>query len=103
MPTYEYSCRECGTYGSVHRTYKEDEEFKDFIDFNDLGLPLAYFASERLCEVSDDGARYIMETWLLFLKGLGLEYKDETTGSADSPGGGQSGAAICGCCNARQW
>jgi len=25
MPTYEYSCRECGTYGSVHRTYKEDD------------------------------------------------------------------------------
>ena len=25
MPTYEYSCNECGTYGSVHRTYKEDD------------------------------------------------------------------------------
>jgi len=25
MPTYEYSCRECGTYGSVHRTYKEGD------------------------------------------------------------------------------
>lgn len=25
MPTYEYSCKECGTYGSVHRTYKEDD------------------------------------------------------------------------------
>jgi putative FmdB family regulatory protein len=25
MPTYEYGCQECGTYGSVHRTYKEDD------------------------------------------------------------------------------
>lgn len=25
MPTYEYSCNDCGTYGSVHRTYKEDD------------------------------------------------------------------------------
>ncbi len=25
MPTYEYSCKECGTYGSVYRTYKEDD------------------------------------------------------------------------------
>ena len=25
MPTYEYSCNECGTYGSIHRTYKEDD------------------------------------------------------------------------------
>lgn len=63
----------CEILGILYANYKEDEEFKDFIDFNDLGLPLAYFASERLCEVSDDGARYIMETWLLFLKGLGLE------------------------------
>ena len=63
----------CEILGVLYANYKEDEEFKDFIDFNDLGLPLAYFASEKLCEVSDDGARYIMETWLLFLKGLGLE------------------------------
>ena len=63
----------CEILGVRYANYKEDEEFKDFIDFNDLGLPLAYFASERLCEVSDDGARYIMETWILFLKGLGLE------------------------------
>ncbi len=63
----------CEILGVLYTNYKEDDEFKDFIDFNDLGLPLAYFASEKLCEVSDDGARYIMETWLLFLKGLGLE------------------------------
>ena len=25
MPTYEYSCNDCGTYGSIHRTYKEDD------------------------------------------------------------------------------
>ena len=24
-PTYEYTCNECGTYGSIHRTYKEDD------------------------------------------------------------------------------
>ena len=63
----------CEILGVLYANYKEDEEFQDFIEFNDLGLPLAYFASEKLCEVSDDGARYIMETWLLFLKGLGLE------------------------------
>ena len=26
MPTYEYSCRECGTFGSKHRTYKEGDD-----------------------------------------------------------------------------
>ena len=24
MPTYEYSCNECGTYGSVHKSYDDD-------------------------------------------------------------------------------
>jgi hypothetical protein len=36
---------------------------------------LAYLVSENLCEVSDDGARYITETWELFL--AGLKMKDE--------------------------
>ena len=63
----------CEILGTLYVNYKEDEEFEDFIDFNDLGLPLAYFASENLCEVSDDGARYITETWVLFVESLGLE------------------------------
>jgi len=24
MPTYEYSCNECGTYGSIHQSFIED-------------------------------------------------------------------------------
>jgi hypothetical protein len=63
----------CEILGKLYSVYKDDEEFKDFIEFNDLGLPLAYFVSENLCEVADDGARYITETWALFLAGLNLE------------------------------
>jgi len=63
----------CDVLGSLYANYKEEEEFKDFIDFNDLGLPLAYFVSEGLCEVSDDGARYITETWQLFLASMELQ------------------------------
>jgi hypothetical protein len=63
----------CNILGKLYSTYKEDKEFKDFIDFNDLGLPLAYFVAENLCEVTDDGARYITETWTLFLAGLNLD------------------------------
>ena len=63
----------CEILGTLYANYKEDEEFKDFIDFNDLGLPLAFLASENLCEVSDDGARYITETWILLVQSLGLQ------------------------------
>jgi len=65
----------CQILGSLYSNYREDKEFKDFIEFNDLGLPLAYLTNENLCEVSDDGARYITETWQLFLAGLNM--KDE--------------------------
>lgn len=63
----------CEVLGSLYANYKEDEDLKDFIDFNDLGLPLAYFVSEDLCQVSDDGARYITETWQLFLASMDLQ------------------------------
>ena len=63
----------CEILGTLYANYKEDDEFQDFIDFNDLGLPLAYFVAENLCEVSDDGARYINETWILFLASLNIE------------------------------
>lgn len=65
----------CDILGSLYSNYREDKNFKDFIEFNDLGLPLAYLTSENLCEPSDDGVRYITETWELFLAGLNI--KDE--------------------------
>jgi hypothetical protein len=60
--------------GQFYMLYKEDSGgMSDFIDFNDIGLPLAYLAAEGLCEVSEDGAKYIAETWDIFLSSLGLE------------------------------
>lgn len=65
----------CSILGQLYQNYKEDKNLADFIEFNDLGLPLAYFASEGLAEVSEDGQKYILETWELFLASLGLEDK----------------------------
>jgi hypothetical protein len=59
--------------GELYASYRQDENFKDFIEFNDLGLPLSFLSREGLCEVSDDGERYISETWELFIKSLGIE------------------------------
>lgn len=59
--------------GQLYINYKGQEDFEDFIDYNDIGLPLAYLASEGLCEINDDGQRYITETWNLFLAALEIE------------------------------
>lgn len=63
----------CDILGELYANYKEDKEFKDFIEFNDLGLPIAYLTKEHLVTPSEDGIRYIVETWELFLASLGLE------------------------------
>jgi hypothetical protein len=65
----------CRILGTLYENYKNDGGFQDFIEFNDLGLPLAYFKKEGLAEISEDGNKYILETWELFVTSLGLEDK----------------------------
>jgi hypothetical protein len=62
----------CAILGELYSNYKHDPKLSDFIEFNDLGLPLAYLTSEGLCELSTDGERYIEETWELFLASMNL-------------------------------
>lgn len=59
--------------GQFYQNYRDDENLADFFEFNDLGLPLAYFASEGLCDISEDGISYISETWDLLLAALEVE------------------------------
>ncbi|NDB58433.1 hypothetical protein EB001_08305 [bacterium] len=53
--------------------YQDTDSVRDFFEFNDIGIPLAYLASEGLCDISEDGKKYIAETWDLFLASLGVE------------------------------
>ena len=69
----------CSILAVLWGNYRDSVEFKDFIEFNDLGLPLAYMIDNELCEPTDEGVNYINETWVLFLDSLQL--KD--TGFAD--------------------
>jgi hypothetical protein len=55
--------------------YKNDNNMKDFIEYNDLGLPLAFLAVEGLAEITEVGFDYIEETWILFLAALEIEDK----------------------------
>jgi hypothetical protein len=57
----------------LYANHKEDKGFKDFVEYNDLGLPLAYLTSEGLASPTDDGIRYITETFEIFLGSLGLD------------------------------
>lgn len=57
----------------LYANYKEDPHLKDFVEYNDLGLPLAFLAVEGLAEITQEGSEYIEETWLLFISALDIE------------------------------
>ena len=59
--------------------YRDDEEFTDFIEYNDLGLPLAYAISNDIVSISSSAEKFIGETFDLLLGALDLE----DTGYAD--------------------
>ena len=68
--------------------YRYDEQLKDFIEYNDLGLPLAYFLMNELVLPTKQSQVYIDETYDLLIKSLGaddVEYEslDELLGSAE--------------------
>jgi hypothetical protein len=52
--------------------YRSDTEFQDFIEYNDLGLPLAYAVASDLVEILPIAESYIDETFELLITSLGL-------------------------------
>jgi hypothetical protein len=53
--------------------YRDDEEFTDFIEYNDLGLPLAYAISTNIVKSTPTAEKFINETFELLLAGLDVE------------------------------
>ena len=58
-----------GMLAQLWLEFKEDKDFSAFIEYNDIGLPLAYCHANGLVrEVSDLGEQYIEETVDMFFK-----------------------------------
>jgi hypothetical protein len=53
--------------------YRDEEQFKDFVEYNDLGLPLAYAIANNVVEATPVAEKFINETFDLLLAGLGVE------------------------------
>lgn len=52
--------------------YRNDTEFVDFIEYNDLGLPLAYAIAEGIVKNTELSSNFINETFDLLLAGMGI-------------------------------
>ena len=71
--------------------YRNDEEFVDFIQYNDLGLPLAYAIDSGIVKMTETAQSFIEETFSLLLAGLdiedtGFETLDDVLSAEDSLG-----------------
>ncbi|BAU99683.1 hypothetical protein [Aurantimicrobium minutum] len=53
--------------GELWTEYKDAEGFKDYIDYNDLGLPLAYAVSTGIIEINPQVQNYIEDSFTLLL------------------------------------
>jgi hypothetical protein len=55
--------------------YRDDQELEDFINYNDLGLPLAYFLMNEIVLPTEQAEVYINETYDLLIASLTVEDK----------------------------
>jgi hypothetical protein len=70
MTTFENKCL---ILADLWLNFRDDEQFEDFIQYNDMGLPLAYALSEGVVKGTELSNKFIDETFDLLLSGLGTE------------------------------
>lgn len=60
----------CSILSELWMDYKSDKYFKDFIEYNDIGLPIAFLIENELVEPTKIAIQYVYETWEIFLAAL---------------------------------
>ncbi len=68
---------QCAILADLWLNYKDLDGLKDFLEYNDIGLPLAYSIHAGLSEVTEDGIPYVEETFNLLVESLGLDLDEE--------------------------
>jgi hypothetical protein len=51
-----------GILGQLWIDFREDEKFSAFMEYNDIGVPMAYFIAEGLANPTPLGEQYVEET-----------------------------------------
>jgi len=59
--------------------YRDDDQLKDFIEYNDLGLPMAYLLMNELVLPTKQSEVYVNETYELLISSLGAEDVEYTS------------------------
>jgi hypothetical protein len=67
----------CELLADFWLSYRREEEFLEFVDYNDIGLPLAYAFANDIAIQTEIGERYINETYELLAEAVGVSDKEE--------------------------
>lgn len=63
----------CEILGDLWMNYRDDEQFEDFIAYNDLGLPLAYAVSRNMAKPNTVTEDMVNESFNILLAGLEIQ------------------------------
>jgi hypothetical protein len=68
----DFSSR-CNILADLWLNYKDEPEFEDFIEYNDIGLSLAFCITHDIVAPTDTAAGYINESFDLLLEAIGTQ------------------------------
>lgn len=64
--------KRCSILADLWITYRNDDNFQDFISYNDLGLPLAYAIDSEIVNLTPRAEQFINETFEVLLSALDM-------------------------------
>ena len=67
--------KRCAILSDLWMNYRDDEALVDFVEYNDMGLPLAYFINTEVVRPTEQAEIYINETFDLLLEALDVADK----------------------------
>ena len=73
----------CDILADLWIQYKGDENFADFMQYNDLGLPLAYAISNDIIKASERATLFVEETFATLMYALADDSEDNITWTDD--------------------
>jgi hypothetical protein len=71
-PKTDFSIQ-CEILAEFYVEHRTNEEFEDFFEYSDLGLPLAFGFANGMAEPTSIGELMVHETWNLFISSLEIE------------------------------
>ena len=65
--------RKVGVLADLYLNYRDEDQFKEFADYNDIGLPIAHLVHTGLCNMNKEAEVYVEETYDLLISAMSVD------------------------------